>query len=169
MFISILVGIILAAITVGLGFVLYVVVEDRKSFSTKMICLALVIASAAAFIAVPFSIRTIDSGEIAVVKRFGKIVDVRDAGINFDWWMTTSYKKYDTKVRNLEIEAASYSADAQPMDITMTLQYKIMPDHVVDIATQYGSLGTLENRITSIAIEKTKIGSVCLQGYGYYL
>ena len=38
----------------------------------------------------------------------------------------------------------------------MTLQYQIMADKVIDIATQYGSLEILQNRIQSIAIEKTK-------------
>jgi regulator of protease activity HflC (stomatin/prohibitin superfamily) len=42
------------------------------------------------------------------------------------------------------------------MDIAMTIQYQIMADKVVDIATQYGSLQVLENRIQSIAVEKTK-------------
>jgi regulator of protease activity HflC (stomatin/prohibitin superfamily) len=42
------------------------------------------------------------------------------------------------------------------MQIAMTLQYQIMPDRVIDIATQYGSLEILQNRIQSIAIEKTK-------------
>jgi regulator of protease activity HflC (stomatin/prohibitin superfamily) len=42
------------------------------------------------------------------------------------------------------------------MDITMTLQYQIMPDKVIDIATHYGSLEVLQSRIQSIAIEKAK-------------
>jgi regulator of protease activity HflC (stomatin/prohibitin superfamily) len=51
---------------------------------------------------------------------------------------------------------AAYSSDAQTMEVTMTLQYQIMPDKVIDIATQYGSLEILQSRIQSIAIEKTK-------------
>jgi regulator of protease activity HflC (stomatin/prohibitin superfamily) len=42
------------------------------------------------------------------------------------------------------------------MDIQMTIQYQIMSDKVIDIATQYGKLEVLQNRIESIAIEKTK-------------
>jgi regulator of protease activity HflC (stomatin/prohibitin superfamily) len=42
------------------------------------------------------------------------------------------------------------------MNVAMTLQYQISPDKVIDIATQYGSLEVLQNRIQSIAIEKTK-------------
>lgn len=77
-------------------------------------------------------------------------------GTYFDFWITNRYAKYDTKVRTITLETAAYSADAQPMDVSMTIQYQIMPDKVIDIATQYGSLSTLEDRISSIAIEKSK-------------
>lgn len=109
-----------------------------------------------AFLIVPFSFHTINTGELAVVKHLGKITHVREAGTNFDLWMINSYQKYDTKVQNVDIMSAAYSSDAQTMEITMTLQYQIMPDKVIDIATQYGSLEILQNRIQSIAIEKTK-------------
>ena len=109
-----------------------------------------------AFIIVPFSFHTINTGEIAVVRHLGAITHTRGAGTNFDLWILNKYEKYDTKVQNVDISAASYSSDAQTMDITMTLQYQIMPDKVIDIATQYGSLEVLQSRIQSIAVEKTK-------------
>lgn len=108
------------------------------------------------FLIVPFSFHTVNTGELAVVKNMGKITHVRDAGTNFDLWFINQYQKYDTKVQNVDIVTAAYSSDAQTMDVTMTLQYQIMPDKVIDIATQYGSLEVLQNRIQSIAIEKTK-------------
>lgn len=109
-----------------------------------------------AFVIVPFSFRTVDSGEVAVVKHLGKIEGVRTAGTHYNFWFTNSYIKYDAKVQNLEAQTAAYSSDAQTMDIQMTIQYQIMTDKVVDIATQYGKLAILESRIESIAIEKTK-------------
>lgn len=109
-----------------------------------------------AFIVVPFSFHTVETGELAVVKNMGKITHVRDAGTNWDLWFINKYQKYDTKVQNVDITTAAYSSDAQTMDIAMTLQYQIMPDKVIDIATHYGSLEVLQSRIQSIAIEKTK-------------
>ena len=109
-----------------------------------------------AFIIVPFSFHTVNTGELAVVRHLGKITDVRDAGTNFDLWFVNKYEKYDTKVQNVDIVTTAYSSDAQTMEIAMTLQYQIMPDKVIDIATQYGSLEILQSRIQSIAIEKTK-------------
>lgn len=109
-----------------------------------------------AFIIVPFSFHTVNTGELAVVRHLGKITDVREAGTNFDLWFVNKYEKYDTKVQNVDIVTAAYSSDAQTMEVAMTLQYQIMPDKVIDIATQYGSLAVLQSRIQSIAVEKTK-------------
>lgn len=109
-----------------------------------------------AFLIVPFSFHTVQTGELAVVRNLGKITHVREAGTNFDLWFINKYEKYDTKVQNVDITTAAYSSDAQTMQITMTLQYQIVPDKVIDIATQYGSLEVLQNRIQSVAIEKTK-------------
>lgn len=117
-----------------------------------LIGIALVIT----FIIVPFSFRTVSSGEIAVVKHLGKIEGVKTAGTHYASWITNSYIKYDTKVQNLDTVTMAYSSDAQTMDIQMTIQYQIISDKVVEIATQYGSLEVLQSRIQSIAIEKAK-------------
>ena len=78
------------------------------------------------------------------------------AGTYFERWLTETQDRYDAKVQNVEINTSAYSSDAQTMEVAMTLQYQIMADKVIDIATQYGSLEILQNRIQSIAIEKTK-------------
>ena len=145
--------IIIIALIVG-AIVIGVTIEPKGLFGYLLITFIIVLFLS--FILVPFSWHTINSGEVAVVKHLGKIIDVRGPGTSFDLWITNSYTKYDTKVRSSEITLSAYSADAQPMDIQMTVQYQIASDKVVDIATQYGKLGILENRIESIAVEKTK-------------
>lgn len=109
-----------------------------------------------AFIIVPFSFHTVNTGEVAVVKHMGEIREVKTAGTSYAFWGTNKYMIYDTKVQNVESVAAAYSADAQTMNVSMTIQYQILSDEVINIATQYGSLDVLQSRITSIAIEKTK-------------
>ena len=123
---------------------------------TATIATLIGIALVLSFIFVPFSFHTVSSGEVAVVKHLGKIEDVKTAGTHYDLWVTNSYVKYDTKVQNLDAQTMAYSSDAQTMDIQMTIQYQIISDKVVDIATQYGELDILQNRINSIAIEKAK-------------
>lgn len=148
---------IILAIIIAIIFVVAVVfwLDATSSFVGGFAgCVAVVMLLS--FILVPWSIRTVDSGTVAVVKHLGEIKEVKTAGTYFDFWITNKYIKYDAKVRTVEISTAAYSADAQPMDINMTIQYQIMNDRAVDIATHYGSIETLEDRITSIATEQAK-------------
>lgn len=153
--IGFLVGFIMFALTVG------TVVFAGKKFYDKNTgvggaAAVIGIVLAIAFLIVPFSIHTVESGEVAVVKVLGEAKEVKTAGTHFDLWITKNYQYYDAKVQSIDITTAAYSADAQTMDVQMTLQYQIMSDKALDIANQYGSLRTLESRIQSIAIEKAK-------------
>ena len=115
-----------------------------------------IIVSVLALICIPFSVYTVDTGEVAVVKFRGQANYVREAGTYFDFWITNTFQKYDTKTQTISINTSTYSSDAQTMDIQMTVQYKIMSDQAIKIAEQYGSLEALQSRIESVAIEKTK-------------
>ena len=161
MAIAIILGIVLLVLAVVAGILAGYFFGDDRSGSGIASVIACVVLSLA-FLAVPFSIRTIDAGEIAVVKEMGKIIDTREAGTHFDFWMTRSYTKYDTKVRGVEVTTAAYSHDKQPMEIQMTVQYQVKKDKVKDIAINYGGLEALESKLSSIAIERTKS---CLSKY----
>lgn len=130
--------------------------SDNGNSAASIISGFLAFVLVIAFILVPFSFHTVSSGEVAVVKHLGKIEDVKTAGTHYDLWVTNEYVKYDTKVQDFEVLTAAYSSDAQPMEIAMTIQYQILSDKVVDIATQYGKLDILQNRIESVAIERVK-------------
>ena len=155
MFIGIISGIILVVLAATAGVVASTYFSEGKD-GAGVVSVLLCVILAVTFFIVPFSFRTVDTGEIAVVKKFGKITDVRESGMHFDLWVTKTYNRYDAKVQNVEITTMAYSSDAQIMDVSMTLQYQIMSDKVTNIATQYGGLDILENRIQSIAVEKTK-------------
>ena len=156
MFFAGILGVLFFVMTcVGIG-LLAAPIMRRRSTKGKGVKLAFLLVSFALLITIPFSFRTVDTGEIVVVKHLGKATDIRTPGTHFDFWMTESYMYYDAKVQNVDISTAAYSSDAQTMDVTMTLQYQIMSDKVIDIAEEYGSLEVLQNRIQSIAIEKTK-------------
>lgn len=128
--------------------------KKYKTIGTIMIILAIV--ALLLFIFIPFSFHTINTGEVAVVKHLGEAVNTREAGTHFDFWVTESYQRYDTKVQNIDISDMAYSSDAQTMGIQMTIQYQIRVEQVMEIAKQYGSLAALQSRIQSIAVEKTK-------------
>ena len=128
-----------------------------KNYGTlKLAMIPVAIVGFVLLLFIPGSFHTVESGEIAVVKHLGKVTGTRTAGTYFDFWMTDYYQVYDAKVQNINIETETYSSDAQTMDIQMTIQYQIDPTKVVEIATNYGSLATLENRIESVSIEQMK-------------
>lgn len=149
-------GIFAAIVIIILGIVGAVIASVVDNGAAKVIGVLLCIAMVFAFIAVPFSFHTVDTGEVAVVKHLGKAKEVKTAGTHYDFWMTNKYQKYDGKVQNIDIETAAYSSDAQTMTVQMTLQYQVLTDKVMDIAAQYGTLDALTTRINAIATEKTK-------------
>lgn len=108
------------------------------------------------FIFIPFSIRQIDAGQVAVVKRWGEAKEVRSAGMHFDFWVSTRYEKYDIKVQQVMIETQAYSSDGQTMDIELVIQYQIQAEKAIDIYKNYGELAMLENKIATVSIEKMK-------------
>ncbi len=114
------------------------------------------IVSVLLFACIPFSFKTIQTGEVAIVKEMGKVIDVREAGTHFDFWLIRSYEKYDIKVRSVTSNTMAYSNDKQTMTVEMTTQYQVNKDKLKEIASTYGSLSALEDRISSIVIERTK-------------
>ena len=155
MAIGIILGLVFIVLTIT-AFIAALMAFDADVTTIGVLLTIATIGMAIGFILVPFSFHTVDTGEVAVVKYLGEAKEVKNAGTYYDLWITNKYQKYDAKVQNVDIETAAYSSDAQTMDIQMTLQYQIMSDKVMDIAKQYGSLEILQNRIQSIATEKTK-------------
>ena len=124
----------------------------KLGVTSVIVCLLMVIL----FIVLPWNFKTVDNGEVAVVKHLGEVVDTKEPGMHVEFWMVNSYVKLDTKVRQVDITTASYSNDKQTMDISMTVQYQIKKDMAKDIVIHYGNLEMLEARIQSVAIERTK-------------
>lgn len=155
MVICIILAILLPLLALVAGAVAWVSFgNDRTKLGVGSVlcCILLVLL----FIVLPWNFKTVDNGEVAVVKHLGEVVDTREPGMHVDFWMTNSYVKLDTKVRQVDITTASYSNDKQTMDISMTVQYQIKKDMAKDIVIHYGNLEMLESRIQSVAIERTK-------------
>ena len=151
----------ISAIFAGLAIIVafmgaYLVYKNRKTKSKQTVGFVLVAVALVSLFVVPASIHTVQTGEIAVVKHLGEATKVRTPGTYFDFWITEKYDVYDSKVQNLELVTKSYSKDAQTMDVTMIVQYQIDQTKAIDIAKQYGSVSVIENRLASIAVEKTK-------------
>ena len=131
--------------------------EKAKKLSKQGVSLILAsVLILVVFICVPFSFHTVDSGEVAVIKRLGEAREVKGPGLSYNFWMVNTYEYIDTKTQEITIETMAYSSDAQVMTIQMTVQYSMRGDKAVDIVKQYGSAEALKSRITSIITETPK-------------
>lgn len=131
-------------------------VEKKKVNKQLFLVWILGVIAFIGFVLIPFSVHQINTGEIAVVKVWGKAKETRTPGTHFNFWIGKEYITYDTKVREIDSKTMSYSQDAQTMEIEVTLQYRIQMDKVLNIYEEYGSLEMLESRIKSICNEKVK-------------
>lgn len=117
---------------------------------------------------VPGSFHQVEAGTYAVVKELGKIVDVRTPGTYFDFYMLRTYDVYDATVQQVKITTSAYSKDGQTMDLEVYLQYQIQLDKLIvknekgeiiqteGIAGKYVTISSLQDRIETQCIEKTK-------------
>lgn len=108
------------------------------------------------FIFIPWNIRTVNAGEVAVVKEWGDAKYIRTAGTYWDSMFSKQYITYSTQVQEINIDTETYSSDGQTMNIQMVVQCQIYPDKAVIIANNYGDLGNLLSRIKVVSIEKAK-------------
>ena len=148
-------GFILGLICIGFLSWFAVAISSKKHMQTTISSI-LGIISIIVFIVVPFSFRQINTGEIAVVKRWGKAEYTKTEGTHFDFWLGKKYEKYDIKVRQLESQTMAYSQDAQTMNLQITIQYRIQADKALEINREFGDLALLESRIKSIIEDRTK-------------
>ena len=150
----------IAMIGVGAALIAYSAFASRKgrvrSKVLAPVSVSCIIVGLLLLIMIPGSFHTVDAGTTAVVKHMGVITKVEQPGTYFDFWLTDKYEEYDAKVQQVEIKMDAYTADAQSMDISMTVQFQIRQDNVEEIAVNYGGLEALTNRIQSVAIERTK-------------
>ena len=149
--------------------------EARKGYApnkSQKKAYAILISSIAALLAldvlVPASFHQVEAGTVAVVKELGKIIDLRKPGTYFDFYMIREYEVYDATVQQVEIHTAAYSKDGQTMDLEVYLQYQIQLDKLIikddngnilqseGIAGKYVTLYSLQSRIETQTIEKTK-------------
>ena len=82
MAIGIIVGIIIVALLIGAGVVCFNAMEDENT-TLGLISGIAALVLALAFIVVPFSFHTVQTGQVAVVKHLGKATHVKICGYIF--------------------------------------------------------------------------------------
>lgn len=145
---------------VGIAAAIVVCVVSRKkhrlSKSRLITCVVCALVCFVLFISVPLSLHTVEPGQVAVVKVWGKAKYIRTPGTYFDFWISNEYTIFDSTVQQEDIDTMCYSLDAQTMDVKLVVQYQIHEENAIEIVNNYNGLDQLSKRIESIAIEKAK-------------
>lgn len=156
LFILFILGILVFAGLAGLKAYQHYDDEDEHGIVAPIVFGVLALVMLVGTICIPGNIHQVNTGEVAVVRHMGKVTGSREAGIYWDWYFTNDYEKFDTKVREINIDTPTYSKDNQIITVQADLQYTIDSAQVDKIATEYGSIDKLESKITNIALDNIK-------------
>lgn len=90
----------------------------------------------------------VDQGERGVVLRNGKLVRVSEPGLDFktpfiDNVMTVSVRDHTFVFEKLE----AYSYDQQPATLRVSVTYRVPPEHVAELYSEYGTINNLQMRV----------------------
>lgn len=86
------------------------------------------------------SFRTIDSGEVGIKTRFGKVVNTQmNEGINFKIPFIEKIVKMNIRVQKTEIDTTSASKDLQDVSMKIAVNYRVNADKSTEL---YKNVGT---------------------------
>lgn len=155
--IGVILALILVAVVAGsvVGAVLF---RTKKRHNKKLftVCVSVACVAFAVFMLLPFSIHTVEPGQVAVVKVLGRAEYVRTPGTYLDFWLTREYDIIDTTVQQEQIKTMCYSSDAQTMDVTLVVQFQIQKDKAIDIDNNYNTLERLTEKVRSVSESNVK-------------
>ena len=133
-----------------------ITVNDKATKKKNLVGAIISVSGLVLTILVPPSFHQVEAGQVAVVKSLGKVVGTRHPGTYFDFHLVNEYTYFDTTIQKLDVSTASYSSDAQTMEIQMTIQYKIDATKAENILTEYTNMTSLAQRIEKVADDNVK-------------
>lgn len=133
-----------------------ITVNDKGTKKKNLVGAIISVSGLVLTILVPPSFHQVEAGQVAVVKSLGKVVGTRHPGTYFDFHLINEYTYFDTTIQKLDVSTASYSSDAQTMEIQMTIQYKIDATKAENILTEYTNMTSLAQRIEKVADDNVK-------------
>ena len=133
-----------------------ITVNDKGTKKKNLVGAIISVSGLVLTILVPPSFHQVEAGQVAVVKSLGKVVGTRHPGTYFDFHLVNEYTYFDTTIQKLDVSTASYSSDAQTMEIQMTIQYKIDATKAENILTEYTNMTSLAQRIEKVADDNVK-------------
>lgn len=125
--------------------------EDRKMAGY-------IIAGVAAFLFVGWvltSLRTVQEGEVGVVKNWGKVQEeYLNPGIHFRSSIGYSITKMETRIKKTEMNASAGTKDLQSVSVKVAVNYRLDSKAIVSIYRDLGDDDSLAERIINPAIQE---------------
>lgn len=85
------------------------------------------------------SIRTINSGQVGIRVRFGKVVNTEmNEGINFKMPLVEKIVKFNIQVQKVELKTASASKDLQDVSMKIAVNYRVDPKKATSLYKNVG-------------------------------
>lgn len=91
------------------------------------------------------SFYTVESGQRAIVLRFGEISSVEDPGLHFKTPIIEQVKFLSVRSQNISLTTSVYSADTQAAEVKLSVNVQLNPSEVKQVYATYGN--EYENRI----------------------
>ncbi|MCL2856829.1 MAG: SPFH domain-containing protein [Oscillospiraceae bacterium] len=113
-----------------------------------------IVILAMALLAVVPSIFTVQTGEVVAVRQFGVVREAVPPGIHFRLWFIHSRERFDVRVREVDLNFATYSIDAQSVQGQVSIQYHLHPHAVVTVTEEFGRLEMLESRLHAMLLQE---------------
>lgn len=86
------------------------------------------------------SVTTINTGEVGIRVRFGKVVNSSTSeGINFRLPIVERIEKMNVKVQKIELDAASASRDLQDVNMSLAVNYRVDSESARELYKTVGS------------------------------
>jgi len=120
---------------------------NMSQFKLTRFKLTAVVSGIATVAVLVSSFYTIDAGDRGVILRNGKVVGTADPGLSFKLPIIDSVKKISVQTQAQVYEKVLvYSRDQQTANLQVSVNYRLLPDEVEKIYTEFGSSEGLISR-----------------------
>ena len=125
-----------------------------KEFMNNKLFKKIIIGICLLFLIIVTSFNTIESGEVGIRVRFGKVVKTPTTeGINYKIPLIEKIVKMNVRVQKIEVKTNSSSKDLQDVDMSIAVNYQINRSKATDL---YKTVGTnYEEVVLEPAIEES--------------
>lgn len=107
--------------------------KSKKNIIIMLVVVVIILLGVSSF-------RTIQSGEIGIRVRFGKVVDKHlNEGVNFKIPLIEKIVKMNVRVQKIEVDTNSASKDLQDVKMSLAVNYKIERKEAVDLYKEVGT------------------------------